>query len=93
MSVSVIPEIRPFSDLRIRQAEILEKLSEGPVVLAQRGRAAAVLVELEVWNRLIQRLEDLEDALEVIEARQNPEPAVSLEEYIARRDEVVPDIS
>lgn len=83
--VTAIPDIRPFSDMRVRQSELVEKLSDGPIVLAQRGRPAAVLVSLEMWNSLIKRLEDLDDALAVMEARQNPEPAVDFDDYLKER--------
>jgi prevent-host-death family protein len=86
--MSAIPIIRPVSDLRNHQADVLAEISDAPVVLAQRGRPAAVLVSLETWNALCERLEDAEDALAVIEARQNPGPAVSLEEYLAGRESV-----
>jgi prevent-host-death family protein len=88
--MAALPKVRPISDLRIRGSEVLEELSEGPVILALRGHAAAVLVSLDAWNRLIERLEDAEDALEVAEARQSPGPSVSLEEYMRRRGESVP---
>ncbi|MFQ5796297.1 MAG: type II toxin-antitoxin system Phd/YefM family antitoxin [Candidatus Bipolaricaulia bacterium] len=39
------------SKLRQTQNEVLEKLSEGPVVLTQHGEATAVLVDPEQWNR------------------------------------------
>ena len=65
--MSAIPKILPISDLRIRQAEVLEALSDEPLVLAQRGRPAAVLVSVERWNRLMERLELLEDSLEAAE--------------------------
>ena len=88
--MDAMPVTVPISELRLHQSEVLEKLSEGPVLLTQRGRGAAVLTSLETWNRLMQRMEDLHDALDVMEARQNPEPTVDLDEYLARRGEHVP---
>ena len=84
-----IPEVVPISDLRIRQAEVLRKLPDGPVVLARRGRAAAVLVSLEKWNRLMAELEDLHDAVELMEARHSPASFTDLDEYVARRGDRV----
>lgn len=83
-----IPELIPISDLRQRQREIIELLSEGPVVLTQHGRAAAVLVHPRQWNQLLEEYEDLHDALDAVEARD--EPTVDLEEYLAKRGDVVP---
>ena len=88
--MSALPKIRPISDMRIHQSEILEDLSKGPVILAQRSHAAAVLVSLDMWNELIERLEDAEDALAATEAQQNPGPSMSLEDYIAKRGDSVP---
>ena len=92
--MSTIPEVVPISELRIRQAEILEKLPDGPVVLARRGHATAVLVSLEKWNALMERLEDLEDALDALEIRariaSGEESLVDFDEYLASRGERVP---
>lgn len=63
--MSAIPELVPISQLRQRQSEVLNRLSEGPVILTQHGQGAAVLVDVEQWNRMIEALEDLQDALDV----------------------------
>jgi len=54
-----VPEIIPVSDLRKGAASLLKRLREkrGPVVETQRGRAAAVLLSVEEYER---REEDLE---------------------------------
>jgi prevent-host-death family protein len=66
--MSAIPELAPISDLRLRQSELLSRLSEGPVVLTQRGRAAVVLVDPGYWNQIVEELDDLRDALDAIDA-------------------------
>jgi prevent-host-death family protein len=58
----VMPTI-PVSELRIRQAEILEQLRETPILLTQRGHGAGVLVHPEVWNEMVDLLADYEDIL------------------------------
>jgi prevent-host-death family protein len=63
--MNAVPETIPISELRQRQNEILSKLYDGPVLLTQHGRAAAVLVDPEQWNWLVEAFEDLHDALEV----------------------------
>ncbi len=80
-----IPEITPISELRHRQNELLAKLSEEPVILTQRGKGIAVLVGLDTWNRIMERLEDLEDALDAQEARLDAEPIVDFDEYVKQR--------
>jgi prevent-host-death family protein len=61
--MDAVPELAPISEIRKRQNEIFVQLHDNPVILTQRGRAAAVLVSPEQWNRLIARLKDLEQAL------------------------------
>ena len=48
-----MPELVPVSDLRQGAAAILKKLrnSRDPVVVTQRGRAAAVLLDFEEYER------------------------------------------
>ncbi len=84
-----MPKLVCVSDLRLRQREVLDKIKDGPVLLAQRSQAVAVLVSPELWNRLIERLESLEDAVSVMEARERGGPLRSLEEYLAERGERV----
>jgi prevent-host-death family protein len=84
-----IPELVGISDLRLRQNEILNKLSDGPVVLTQRSKAVAVIVSPEQWNQLVGELEDLRDILAAREARADAEPAWDLDEYIAQRPQRV----
>jgi len=48
-----IPDIVPVTDLRQDAAAVLERVrkSAGPVVITQRGRAAAVMVSPESYER------------------------------------------
>ena len=51
--MSAIPDIIPISDLRQDAAKTLRRLSRSrqPLVVTQRGRAAAVLVGIEAYHR------------------------------------------
>ncbi len=48
-----IPEIVPVTDLRQDAAAVLKKLrdSRDPMIITQRGRAAAVLISIEEYER------------------------------------------
>ena len=48
-----IPEIVPITDLRQDSAAVLERVrsSREPVIITQRGRAAAVMVSVEEYER------------------------------------------
>jgi len=53
VSMARVPEIVPVSDLRQEAAAVLKRLREtnDPVVVTQRGRAAAVLLSIEEYER------------------------------------------
>ena len=53
-----IPEIRPISDLARDARAIVERarLRQEPIVITQRGRDAAVLVPIELYRRMEERL-------------------------------------
>ncbi len=60
-----VPQIVPISEMKLNQPEVIHKLDAGPVILANRSRATAVLVSITEWERMITYIEDLEDALAV----------------------------
>ncbi len=66
----------PVSDLRTRQATILAKLSETPVLLTQHGHGAGVLVHPDLWNEMVELLADYDDILiareRMLEAEADP---------------------
>lgn len=62
-------ELIPISRLRQEQNEVLKRLAEGPVVLTQYGDAAAVLVDPDQWNQVVEELETWMDSFDALEAR------------------------
>jgi prevent-host-death family protein len=52
--MGVLPAIIPISDLRQDAAGVIKRVaaSSEPVVITQRGRAAAVLVSAEAYDRM-----------------------------------------
>ncbi|MBX2999163.1 MAG: type II toxin-antitoxin system Phd/YefM family antitoxin [Caldilineaceae bacterium] len=64
-----IPKTYAVTDLRGNQAEIFDNLKDAPVLLTRQGRAAAVLVDPEKWNALLDLVEDLEDRLRASEVK------------------------
>ena len=64
-----IPETLPISELRHKQAQVLEKLSDAPVLLTQHGKAAAVLVDPQQWNQLLGLVETLDESVIALEAQ------------------------
>ncbi len=60
-TVNEVVAVAPISDLRHRQGEILAQLAKGPVILTQRGRGAAVLLSMQQWQALNERLRAMAD--------------------------------
>lgn len=55
--------------LRDEIATVLDELSEvGAIIVTQRGEGKAVLMDLDRYNELLERLEYLEDSLEALQA-------------------------
>ena len=56
--------VLPISDLRSKAKEVLQQVKKQPIVLTQRGRARAVLVDFDTYNRLVEQQAVLERALD-----------------------------
>lgn len=57
--MQTIPRIAPVSDLRAKHKEMFDSLSDGPIVLAQRSKPAAVLVSVDEWDSTAEELKRL----------------------------------
>ena len=59
----IATDIKPVSDFRANAASMIEqvKTSGRPLVLTQRGESAAVLLDVAVYQQLIEELELLSD--------------------------------
>jgi PHD/YefM family antitoxin component YafN of YafNO toxin-antitoxin module len=67
----------PVSDLRTKQAEIIARLDDTPILLTQRGHGAGVLVHPDLWYDMVEKLYDHEDILiakeRMEDAKTNPD--------------------
>lgn len=65
MRVKASEDVRPITDFRSRSAELVKqtKRTGCPLIITQRGRATAVLEDLETWEARVDRLEVLEQIL------------------------------
>ena len=48
--MNIMPDVVPVSHLRTHHRELFHQLEEGPVILVQRSKPAAVLVSVAEWN-------------------------------------------
>ena len=75
------------SEARALLASLIEQVEGGePYFLVSRSRVRAVLMGIGQYDALLERLEDLEDSLEILRAKAAGEPARPLEEYLKERE-------
>ncbi len=55
-----LPQMASVTELRNDYLALFAKLNDGPIVLAQRSKPAAVLVSPEQWDAIARRLEQFE---------------------------------
>lgn len=63
-----LPRIESISTMKHSYREVLAQLSDGPVVLTQHGKAVAVLVSPNGWNRAADEREELLDEIALLKA-------------------------
>ena len=82
--LDLLDDILPISDFRANSAAVLEQVEETgrPGVLTQRGRSAAVLVDVASWQSLQDELEVLRG---LVQSRQDAEQGRVLSQDEARQ--------
>ena len=75
MATKVIPK----TELRDRIREELSDLGDDALLITERGRPLAVVVSVGRWNGLQGRIEDLEDAVAILEHRFEQDGGRSME--------------
>ena len=66
--MNLVMKTAPISDMKRDQAQVMNLLPDGPVVLMQRSQPAAVMVKPEQWNAIAEEIEDLRDVIASLEA-------------------------
>lgn len=79
-----IPDIVPISAFGTRRHELLEKASSRPILVTRHGHAAAVLMGPASYDRLLEGIEDLELAIDAVEARSDTVSVVKADHYLAK---------
>lgn len=66
MDISISKDIEPLSEFRKKSAAFIQRLQKEkqPIILTQHGKSAAVLMDVSEYERVIRRMEMLEDLLE-----------------------------
>lgn len=67
-----MPRIMNVTRARMKLTELVRELDIEPIYLTVYGEPKAVLVRYDVFEGLLEKIEDLEDSLTVIERRGGP---------------------
>jgi len=78
-----------MAEARPKLTQLVEEVSEGkePYLIVSGSKVKAVLVGINQYNDMIERLEDLSDAAELLQAELDNEETMPLEELINRLKE------
>jgi prevent-host-death family protein len=77
------PELIGVSEARDRFKDLVDEVQKRDVVVLRHNRPVALLVAPDRIERLLDRIEDLEDHVALLEHRLNPDDVVPLKEAIA----------
>ena len=81
-------DVRPITEFRANTSAVIEQMhaTKRPVILTQHGRSAAILLEVDVYEGMIEEIEFLRD-LQVAEAQIAAGQVVPHEEVVHRMRE------
>ncbi len=84
-----------MAEARPRLTQLVNEVSEGgePYLIVSGSRIKAVLVGLNQYNDMIERLEDLSDAAELLRAEIDNEPTMSFEEHLTKSKGLTDSVS
>ena len=84
-----------MADARPRLTQLIEEVNNGgePYVIVSGSRVKAVLVGIDQYNDMIERLEDLSDSVELLQAELNQEPTMTFEEHLSKSKELKSGVS
>jgi PHD/YefM family antitoxin component YafN of YafNO toxin-antitoxin module len=84
------PKVVPINEAPERIAAMVEAASQSdePWFIATRSGVRAALLGIDAYTALVERLEDLEDSLSILESRLAHEPTRTLDEFMHERQAV-----
>lgn len=75
-----------MAEARPRLTQLVDEVSGGgdPYLIVSGSQVKAVLIGLDRYNDMVERLEDLSDAAELLQAELDQEPTMPFEEHLAK---------
>ena len=63
-----MPQTASMQDIKNRTGEVTDHLAKGPVLLMNRATPQAVIISVEQWDTIVERIEDMQDAIITLQA-------------------------
>lgn len=84
-----------MAEARPKLTQLVDEVSGGgePYLIVSGSRVKAVLVGINQYNDMIERLEDLSDTAELLQAEMNQEPKIPFEEHLTKSKELKSGVS
>ena len=84
-----------MAEARPRLTQLVDDVSRGgePYLIVSSSRVKAVLIGVNQYNDMIDRLEDLSDAAELLEAELEHESTMPFEEHLTKSKELKSGVS
>jgi prevent-host-death family protein len=84
-----------MAEARPKLTQLVDEVSSNgePYLIISGSQVKAVLIGLDRYNDMVERLEDLSDALELTKAEAEGEPTISFEEHINKLKEAKSAVS
>jgi len=84
-----------MAEARPKLTQLVDEVSVGgePYLIISSSRVKAVLVGVNQYNDMIERLEDLSDTAELLQAEIGQEPTIPFEEHLTKSKEMKNGVS
>ena len=75
-----------MAEARPKLTQLVDEVSRGgaPYLIVSGSRVKAILIGIDQYNDIIERLEDLSDAAELLQAELDHEPTIPFERHLAK---------
>jgi len=84
-----------MAEARPKLTQLVDEVSGGgePYLIVSGSQVKAVLVGVNQYNDMVERLEDLSDAAELLQAELDQEPTIPFEEHLAKSKKLKSGVS
>ena len=63
-----LPQMASIADMRNDHLKVFAMLAKGPVLISSRSKPSAVILSPELWDKLIEQIEEQDDLIQVLQA-------------------------